>query len=111
MLGVEFGGPAFQPQQMPHDSAGSDDHTQALQELLDRMLKAGWVIRYGHSKEGRLGVEWSADGLWMVEVIRRMERALGPLSERDLSLLWTAAHSLAPTADALEDRLRRSKGQ
>jgi hypothetical protein len=62
-------------------------HIQRLDELSDRMLKAGLIVRHAHTEHGS-GVVATASGILIVEAFWNINKACGPLTNTDKILIW-----------------------
>jgi hypothetical protein len=88
---------------MPPEDEKFSEYTKILDELQDRMIKAGLIIRHGHSdKSKRIGADFTPSGQDAVTSIAALDIMLGPLSNRQIVALWLYFREVA------EQRRKRS---
>lgn len=63
------------------------EHLKILEELHDRMLKVGLIAEHGKFND-RTGAVFTPDGQEVVTVIAALEGTLGPLTPKQIVVLW-----------------------
>lgn len=72
---------------MPPQDDKFQDYIKILDELQDRMLKAGLVVRHAHSQH-RMATDFTPVGIAFVNAIGALEMAIGPLTNNQIICLW-----------------------
>ena len=69
-------------------------YIKTLEELQDRMIKAGFLVRHGYSKHGNVA-EFTPIGKSVIEAFAGIDRALGPLTGQQVQVLWIYFREIA----------------
>ena len=60
-----------------------------LEEIHNRMIKAGLLVKHGHSdKTKRIAAEFTPDGQEVVTTIYTLHKTIGPLTPKQVVLFW-----------------------
>ena len=72
------------------DEEEFESHKQLTLAVLDRLMRAGWILESGHSSK-RVGVLWTTDEVKKAETLRKLLQELGkpPLMDAELLCLAT----------------------
>jgi hypothetical protein len=81
---------------IPDDNQSNED-AEHLEELCDRLLKAGFIKQHGHTRD-RTAVVFTPKGIRAARAITDIENALAPLNHDDrLGIWYLLAKSSPPT--------------
>ena len=69
------------------------EQVKALEEIQDKMLKAGFIVAHGHTQQLNIA-RFTPDGQDAVTSIVAMDMKLGPLTDRQIVYLWKYCRQL-----------------
>ena len=72
---------------MKPDDDQSQQYLKRLDELLDRMGKAGFIKQHAHMQSVG-AMHFSPKGLAFVQSVKAVDSAIGPLDHGDILCLW-----------------------
>jgi hypothetical protein len=82
---------------MRTDDNQSNENSEHLYELCDRLLKAGFIKQHGHTQD-RTAVVFTPKGIRAARAITDIENALAPLNHDDRLGIWYLFANSTPPA-------------